>query len=215
MPQDRALQESVCTELTWEPSVNVAHIGVTADNGIVTLTGHVENFLQKRNAEKATARVRGVKAVVEQLEVRLPFPLKHGDEEVAKAALNRLEWEVDVPKDMITIQVENGWVTLTGRVEWHFQREAAERVLRGLTGVVGIQNEITTKAHPIVQDVTAEIDAALHRSRFDPRTITVTADGGKVTLSGTVPTLSDRYIACQTAWKSSGATGVENNLIVA
>lgn len=215
MPQDRALQESVLTELVWEPSVDVAHIGVTAERGIVTLTGHVENFLQKRNAEKATARVRGVRAVVEELEVRLPFPLKHGDEEIAKAALNRLDWEVDVPKDVVTIRVENGWVTLTGCVEWHFQREAAERVLRGLVGVVGIQNEIITKVHPIAQDVTAEIDAALHRSRFDPRTMTVAADGGKITLSGTVPTLADRYVACQTAWKSRGATEVENNLVVA
>jgi osmotically-inducible protein OsmY len=215
MTNDRTLQESVLTELVWEPSVDVAHIGVTADNGIVTLTGHVENFLQKRNAEKATARVRGVKAVVEKLEVRLPFPLKHGDEEIAKAALNRLDWEVDVPKDVVTIQVENGWVTLSGRVEWHFQREAAERVLRGLTGVVGIENEVTARAHPIVQDVTAEIDAALHRSRFDPRTITVSAEGGKVTLSGTVPSLADRYVAGQTAWKSRGATAVANELVVA
>lgn len=215
MPQDRALQESVLTELFWEPSVDVAHIGVTADRGVVTLTGHVENFLQKRNAEKATARLRGVRAVVEELEVRLPFPLKHSDEQIAKAALNRLDWEVDVPKDVVTIRVENGWVTLTGRVEWHFQREAAERVLRGLTGVVGIQNEITTKVHPIAQDVTAEIDAALHRSRFYTRTITVAADCGKITLSGTVPTLAHRYVACQTAWRSRGATEVENKLVVA
>ncbi len=120
-----------------------------------------------------------------------------------------------MPKGVVAIRVENGWVTMRGCVEWRFQREAAERVLRGLTGVVGIQNEITTKAHPIEQDVTAEIDAALHRSRFDPRTITVTAEGGRVTLNGTVPTLADRHVACQTAWKARGATEVENNLVVA
>jgi osmotically-inducible protein OsmY len=169
MTADRALQESVLTELSSEPSIDAAHIGVMVDGGVVSLSGHVENFLQKRNAEMATARVRGVRAVVEGLEVRMPVPLKQRDEVIAKAALNRLDSEVNVPKNVVTITVENGWVTLTGRAGWHFQRQAAERVLRGLVGVVGIQNEMTTNAHPIEAEVTAEIDAALHRSRFEPR----------------------------------------------
>lgn len=215
MPQDRALQEAVLAELGWEPSVNAGHVGVTAEAGIVTLTGHVENFLQKRTAEKAAARVRGVRAVVDALRVRLPMPLHYGDEEIARAALNRLDWEADVPVDCVQVTVENGWVTLSGRVEWRYQHEAAERILRGMSGVVGIQNEITIKPHPLAQDVSAEIDAALHRSRFDPSTMSVTTEGGTVTLSGTVATLADSYVACQTAWRAPGTTAVQNDLLVA
>jgi osmotically-inducible protein OsmY len=215
MPHDRALQEAVLAELVWEPSINAAHIGVTADTGIVTLSGHVENFLQKRNAEKATARVRGVRAVVEELLVKLALPLKYGDEEIARAALNRLDWEDSVPAGTVKVRVEQGWVTLSGLVEWHFQREAAEKVLRGMTGIVGIQNDTIVKSHPVASDIRAEIDAALHRSRFDPSTITVTAEGGVVTLSGTVPTMSDRYVACQTAWNSKATSAVHNDLAVA
>ena len=215
MPHDRALQEAVLTELGWEPSINAGHVGVTAEAGIVTLTGHVENFLQKRNAEKAASRVRGVRAVVEALRVRLPLPLEYGDEEIAKAALNRLAWEADVPADDVRVRVENGSVTLSGRVEWRHQREAAERVLRGMSGIVGVENEIEVKIHPLAQDVSSEIDAALHRSQFDAATILVATDGGTVTLSGTVDNLSDSYVACQTAWKAPGTTAVRNHLVVA
>ena len=215
MSQDRALQETVLAELGWEPSIDAGHIGVTAENGIVTLSGHVENFLQKRTAEKAAARLRGVRAVVEALRVSLPLPLDYGDEEIAKAALNRLDWEADVPDDSVRVTVENGWVTLSGRVEWRFQSDAAERILRGMSGVVGLQNDVAIKAHPLAQDVAAAIDAALHRSRFDPTTMSVATDGGTVTLTGTVATLADSYVACQTAWKAPGATAVRNELVVA
>ena len=215
MSEDRALQDAVLAELRWEPSIDVAHIGVTADAGVVTLTGHVESYVQKRNAEKAVSRVRDVKAVVVELVVRLPIPRQHGDEEIARAALTRLDWEEGVPTAHVKVQVESGWLTLSGQVEWHYQREAAEKVLRGMTGVVGIANEMTVKAHPVAADVRAEIDAALHRSRFDPDTITVTTEGGTVVLSGTVPTLSDRFIACRTAWNSRATSAVKNDLIVA
>ncbi|MEG8040358.1 BON domain-containing protein [Sphingomonas sp. LR60] len=143
------------------------------------------------------------------------MPLKYGDEEIARAALNRLDWEDSVPAGVIKVRVEQGWVTLSGMVEWNFQREAAEKVLLGMMGIVGIQNDTTVKPHPVASNIRAEIDAALHRSRFDPDTITVTAEGGTVTLSGTVPTMSDRYVACQTAWNSKATSAVHNDLVVA
>jgi osmotically-inducible protein OsmY len=120
MSQDRQLQEAVLAEFLWEPSITAAHIGVTAADGVVTLTGHVPNFLEKHAAEKAAARVKGVKAVAQELEVRLPNDFKRSDEEVARAAVDRLAWEVTVPRDAIKVKVEKGWVTLTGEVAWQF-----------------------------------------------------------------------------------------------
>ncbi len=215
MAHDRALQEAVLAELEWEPSVDAAHIGVTADGGVVTLSGHVTSFLQKHHAEKAVARVRGVRAVIEGLSVRFDLPSKHGDEEVACAALDRLDWEGSVPANAVKLRVEQGWVTLSGAVEWHFQREVAEKALRGMTGIVGIQNEITVNLHPATADIAAAIKSALHRSRLDDDTITVTAAGGTVTLSGTVSTMADRHVACRTAWNAKAVSAVRDHLAVA
>jgi osmotically-inducible protein OsmY len=132
MSDDKSLKQAVLDELAWEPSVNAAHIGVTANNGVVTLMGHVENYFQKLAAEKATRRVNDVKAVAEEIEVRLPFNVKHGDEEIASAAANRLNWDSTIPRDVVMAKVENGWITLTGEVDWHFQQEAAVNDVRGL-----------------------------------------------------------------------------------
>lgn len=164
MSQDRQLQEAVLAEFAWEPSVTAAHIGVTAKNGIVTLTGHVENYPEKRAAERAAARVKGVKAVVEELKVQLHDSVQRSDEEIANAAAMRLAWEVSVPRDAVKIKVEHGWVTLTGQVNWHFQKVAAERTIRGLYGVVGILNETTIKARADASNISDKIDRALHRS---------------------------------------------------
>ncbi|WP_189677891.1 BON domain-containing protein [Sphingomonas glacialis] len=215
MSQDRLLQEALLAEFAWEPSVTAAHIGVTARNGIVTLSGHVENFLEKRAAEHAAARVKGVKAFVEKLEVQLHSSMVRTDEDIAQAAAMRLDWEVSVPRDAVKIKVENGWVTLSGQVEWHFQKDAAERVIHGLYGVVGVLNETTIKPRADATNIGNKIDLALHRSLFDPKTITVTAQGGKVTLTGSVETPADRYTAGATAWGAAGATEVENDLIIA
>ncbi|WP_010219613.1 BON domain-containing protein [Sphingomonas sp. PAMC 26621] len=215
MSQDRLLQEAVLAEFAWEPSVTAAHIGVTAKNGIVTLSGHVENFLEKRAAEHAAARVKGVKAVVEELKVQLHSSMERSDEDIAQAAAMRLEWEVSVPRDAVKIRVEKGWVTLSGQVEWHFQKDAAERVVHGLYGVVGVFNETTIKPRADAINIGNKIDLALHRSWFDPKTITVTTQGGKVTLTGSVETPADRYTAGATAWGAAGATEVENDLIIA
>lgn len=132
MTDDTQLQQIVLDQLKWEPSVNAANIGVTARNGVVTLTGHVQSYLEKSSAEKAVRRVKDVKAVAEELEVRLPFSVKHGDEEIASSAVNRLKWDSSVPKDTVKVKVEKGWVTLTGEVDWHFEQEAAARNVREL-----------------------------------------------------------------------------------
>jgi osmotically-inducible protein OsmY len=215
MTEDRQLQEAVLAEFAWEPKVTAAHIGVTAKNGIVTLTGHAENYLEKLAAEHAAARVKGVKAVVEQLKVQLHDSMVRSDEDIAKAAAMRLEWEVSVPRDAVKIKVENGWITLTGQVDWHYQQDAAERHMRGLYGVVGVLNNTTIKPRPDATNIGHNIDLALHRSWFDPKTITVTTQGGKVKLTGSVDTPGDRYVAGATAWGALGATEVENDLIIA
>ncbi len=214
MSNDRQLQEAVLAELTWEPSITAAHIGVTADDGVVTLTGTVPHYLEKRAAERAAARVKGVRAVAEELKVELPGPMKRDDTEIARAAVDRLFWETSVPGDAIKVKVEQGWVTLTGEVEWHYQKDSAERMIRGLMGVVGVSNLTTIKPRVNTSNLEHDINVALHRSWFAPKTISVSADGGKVKLTGTVHTPSDRWKAGSTAWAASGATEVENDLIV-
>lgn len=214
MSNDKQLKQAVLDELKWEPRVNAAHIGVTAKDGVVALMGHVESYWEKVAAEKAARRVKDVKAVAEELEVRLPFSVKHGDEEIASSAVNRLKWDASVPKDAVKIKVEKGWVTLTGEVDWHYQHEAAADDVRGLWGVVGIVNEITVKPKPDTSQIKDDIVAALDRSWFDPATINVSAQGGKVTLSGKVESWFERDEATSTAWAAPGTTSVVNNLAI-
>jgi len=215
MTADRELQKSVLEELSWEPSVTAAHIGVTAKDGVVALTGHVENYMEKFAAERAAGRVKGVKAVAEEIEVRLPIDTNRSDEEIAAAALNRLAWSVSVPRDVVKVRVEKGWVTLTGEVEWHYQKEAAEHDVRGLYGVVGVSDQITIKARVDAGHVQDDVMHALHRSWFFDPAISVVATGSRVKLSGTVRTPYDRRLAGATAWAAQGVTVVENDLIVA
>jgi len=215
MTEDRKLQESVLAELSWEPSLIAAHIGVTARDGVVTLTGHVANFAEKRAAETAAGRVKGVAAVAEEIEVRLSDDRRRGDEEIATAALELLAWDVSVPRDAIKVKVEKGWITLTGQVDRHFQRDAAEQNVRRLFGVLGVSNETTIKPTPNLTGISEDITQALHRSwLFDPNTISVTSDGGKVRLAGSVRSPSERAQALATAWAAAGTTAVVNDIIV-
>jgi osmotically-inducible protein OsmY len=216
MSNDSQLQQAVLSELAWEPSVAAAHIGVAAKAGVVTLTGHVETFAEKHAAESAARRVKGVKALAGKIEVRLAFDKRRDDEEIAAAAIDRLAWDVSVPKDAVEVEVENGWVTLTGQVDWNYQKEAAEQDIRPLFGVTGLSNQIRMKPRVNASNVSDDIMHALHRSWFfDPKTITVTAVGGKVRLTGTVHSWHDRQLAESTAWAAPGATAVENNIAVA
>jgi osmotically-inducible protein OsmY len=212
---DSKLQQHVTAELAWEPSVTAAHIGVIADNGIVTLTGHVPSYAEKQAAEMAARRVRGVKAVVEQIEVRLPGVSERSDQDIAAAAVNSFMWDVSVPTGAVTVVVEQGRVTLQGQVDRQFQREAAEQDVRRLAGVTSVTNAITLRPIVDASNLQDDITHALHRSWFfDPQTINVAADGGKVRLTGTVKTLHERQVAAATAWSAPGVTDVENELTV-
>ena len=215
MSQDKELQESVMVELGWEPSVDAVNIGVTANAGVVTLTGHVPSFGQKVAAERAAARVKGVKAVAEEIEVELPHDIKRGDESIAGAAIERLTWDSSFPPDAIKIRVQKGWITLNGEVDWYFQKEAAAQAVRTLIGVVGVSNLIKIKPTRNADDVGQNITRALHRSWFyDPNTIKVSAQGGKIKLTGQVTTWNARELAGKTAWSAPGATFVENDIAV-
>ncbi|WP_158800678.1 BON domain-containing protein [Acidisoma sp. L85] len=214
MTPDSQLQEAVLAELSWEPSVVAAHIGVTANQGVVTLSGQVGTFAQKRAAESAASRVKGVKALAEELEVNLPFEMKRDDGDIALAAIDRLAWDTSVPRDSVVVKADNGWITLTGEVDWHFQKDAAEQDIRHLMGVVGLSNQITIRAQVNAVDIGNEITRALHRSWLDPKTITVRAQGGDVKLTGTAHSWHERQIAGDTAWSARGTTDVENDIII-
>jgi osmotically-inducible protein OsmY len=214
MSHDKHLMQAVIDELNWEPSVDSANIGVTAKDGVVTLMGNVGNYSEKYAAEKAARRVKGVKAIAEEIEVKLPFGTTRDDEEIAAAAIGRLKWDAAVPANAVKIKVEKGWVTLTGQVDWHYQQEAAADDIRNLWGVTGISNQIAIKAKPNASNIKENILAALHRSWFDPATIKVAVNGGKVDLTGTVEDWSEWSIAASTAWAAPGTTSVENHIRV-
>jgi osmotically-inducible protein OsmY len=215
MSQDSQLQQSVLAELDWEPSVTAGHIGVTANAGVVTLSGHVDSYAGKHAAETAARRVKGVRAVAEEIEVRLPFEAQRTNEEIAAAAIERLAWNTSVPTDTVVVRVQSGWVTLTGQVDHWFQKEAAEDDIRPLHGVTGVSNQVTIRPRIDVEKLGDDITHALHRSWFfDPQTVHVRADGGKIVLTGNVNSLHERDVAGRTAWAATGTEMVENDLAV-
>jgi len=209
------LQEAVLAELGWDPRVAAAHIGVTANAGVVTLSGHVETFAEKHAAETAANRVKGVKAVAEEIRVELPFERVRGDDDIAAAAIGRLEWDTAVPADAITVKVEHGWITLTGQVTWYYQKQAAAQDIARLMGVVGLSNKVIVKPVVDVTDIAQRISDALDRSSlFDNQKVVVTADRGNVHLTGKVRSTHDRQVAWEVAWSAPGATSVENDIAV-
>lgn len=215
MSHDSELRAAVQKELSWEPSIVSAHIGVTADAGVVTLSGHVNSFAQKHAAESAAKRVKGVKAVAEEIEVRLLPESNRTDDQIAAAILDRLAWNVTFPRDAAKVTVEKGWVTLSGEVDWHFQKDAAAQEVRRLFGVVGVSNQLIVKARVDTSSISANIRTSLNRSWFyGPEAVTVSADGGTVNLRGHVHTIQERDKAAYTAWAASGVTSVENDIVV-
>jgi osmotically-inducible protein OsmY len=216
MKTDHALKAEVLAELAWEPMVNVDHIGATVRDGMVTLDGHVETYWQKRAAETAVARVKGVKGIIELLEVRLPLHNRRSDEEIAAATMNRLEWDGTLPPDAVRVLVKDGTVTLTGTVTHHYQVLAAARAVQTLWGIIAVANEITVRApetKPANRNQIADtIRRALNRGWFAADTVHVAASGGTVTLSGQADTLRDRTLAVETAWGAPGTMVVENHI---
>ena len=164
MSSDLQLRQDVLDELEFEPSVNAAHIGVTANHGVVTLTGFVTSYAEKTMAERAVRRVKGVKAIAEEIEVRLPSDLKRADDEVAARAIDILKWQVGVPADRIKVKVEKGVVTLSGEVDWQFQKTEADHVVHKLSGVAGVLNQIQVASPVHAIEVKDKIERALQRS---------------------------------------------------
>lgn len=215
MVNDSVLRADIEAELEFEPSVDAANIGVAIKDGVATLTGHVSSYAQKAAAERAAGRVKGVRAVVEGIEVRLPFEVKHDDTEIAHRAADVLSWTVYLPANVVQAKVEKGWVTLTGEVDWQYQKEAAESAIRKLTGVIGVSDFITIRPHMTAGDVRDRIAQAYRRNAdLESSGIKITVDGSKVTLSGRVKAWNERRIAENAAWAIPSVTEVVDNLIV-
>ena len=216
MKTDNALQLDVIAELKWEPSVNASQVGVEVKDGVVTLAGHVDTYAEKWEAERAAQRVAGVKAIAVEMDVKLTGRNQRTDGDIARSATNVLQWTTSVPADAVKIKVESGWMTLTGEVEWEYQRQSAANAVRYLMGVTGISDQITIKPQISSTTIHSEIEAALKRcAQADSRQITVSVDGHVVTLGGHVHSWSEKDLATHSAWGTPGVRHVIDNLTVA
>ncbi|HUK57651.1 MAG TPA: BON domain-containing protein [Stellaceae bacterium] len=216
MSDDRVLQQRVMDELAFDPTVDAAHIGVTARDGIITLTGHAKSYAEKFASERAARRVKGVKAVAQEIDVRLPSDKKTADDEIAARAIKILDWDVVMPPGSIRVKVENGVVTLAGEVDWGYQRSQAEHDVHRLSGVSLIVNQIRVRPQAQPADVKATIAAAFERTaEHEASAITVDVRDGVVHLSGKVQSWVEREEALRAAWSVPGVTGVEDHLLIA
>lgn len=215
MATDSSLQHDVMEELEYEPSVDHTRIGVAVHDGVVTLTGTVSNYVQKLTAEKAARRVAGVKAIIENMAVHLPHAPVTGDEEIAARIVKVFGWDSAIPEKDIAVKVEDGWVTLSGEVDWHYQSEAAKNAAGRIHGVCGVVNLLLIRRQPTSSDIHSRIVDAFKRSAdVDASKIQIITDGSKVTLSGTVKAWHERSMAEQAAWAAPGVTKVEDNIVL-
>jgi osmotically-inducible protein OsmY len=216
MKTDSELQQDVIAELKWEPLLREAEIGVSAKDGVITLTGTVDGYAKKTEAEDAVKRVAGVKAVVEKILVKYAGNWgKKDDNDIATEIVNAFKWNWEVPSDKIKARVEKGWVTLEGEVEWNFQRDHAKEAVTKLLGVTGVSNDITVK--PRTEDAIerADIESALKRNwSVSGKDIRVAVSGHKATLTGTVDSWYEKEEAGRIAWNAPGVWNVGNELIV-
>lgn len=216
MKTDTQLQKDVQAELTWTPSIRDAEIGVAVKDGVVTLTGYVQNHAQKLAAELAAKRVGGVRALADDLKVKLPSSLERSDTDIAHAAVRALDWDTEVPDKAVTVTVNDGWLTLQGNVEWQFQKAAAERAVRYLNGVRGVINSIMIMPKGVSPaQVSERIKEALKRSaEYDAEHVKVSAVDGKVTLTGTVRSWTERSDAELAAWSAPGVREVVDRIMI-
>lgn len=215
MSEELKLQQRVSDELTFDPAVNAAHIGVSVHGSVVTLSGHVGSYGEKFAAERAVRRVKGVSGVAQELEVHLPADKKTSDDEIAERALKMIEWDAMLPKGKVSVKVEHGFVTLEGTVEWNFQRDEAENDVRKLGGVKGVLNAIMVLPRVNAEDVRATLMAAFERNaELEAKGISVTVVDGKVVLGGKVANWRERQEAERAAWSVPGVITVEDRIIV-
>ena len=216
MKTDSQLQQDVMAELKWEPAVHAAQIGVEVKNGIVTLAGEVSSYTEKWNAERAAQRVNGVKALAVEMKVKLSEFGMRTDADIAESAKNILGWTSCLPADAVKVLVEGGWLTLSGNVEWQYQRQDAADSVRYLSGVTGVRNQIAIKPSLSATVVKSDIEAALkRRAADDAMTIAVDVKGADATLTGTVPSWAERDLATRSAWGSAGVRNVVDKMSLA
>lgn len=213
MKTDIQLQQDIMAELKWEPAVGAEHIGVEVTDGVVTLAGHVSSYPEKWHAEQAAQRVAGVNALAVEIDVRLPGSSQRLDADIARTAENVLLWTSILPKDAIKVLVEKGWITLSGALDWDFQRQTAVNAVRHLMGVTGVSDQIVITPSVTLGAVKADIEAALkRRASNDTQAISVQVTGGEVTLSGTFHNWSERDLATHAVWSTPGVHKVVDHL---
>lgn len=211
MQTDLELRQAVMDELEWDPGVHAADVGVEAREGVVTLSGHVRSYSEKIAAERIAQRVSGVRALASELDVHLPASSQRIDADVAKAAAQALEWDADLPPKRIMAKVSNGLVTLSGEVDWEYQRKRAEKAVRHLRGVMGVSNQITLKQQVMRSDVTEQIRAALQRDALEEaRSIEVSVEKNCVTLRGQVHSLMEKTHIEDAVWRAAGVMAVRD-----
>ena len=212
---DATLKQDIIDELDFEPSIDATHIAVWADDGTVTLSGHVRSYTEKCTAEAVVKRMKGVRAIAQEIEVRPAGAHVTADDEIARRAADMLRWHATVPRDAVQVKVEDGWITLTGKVDWNYERSAAETAMRNLVGVRGVLNQIQIAPAVTVADVRQRIIASLKRdAEVEAQRITVQVDNHKVTLEGKVRTWAEREAAERAAWSAAGVTSLVDHVKV-
>ena len=213
MKTDSQLKRDVMDELAWDPAVSANAIGVAVKDGVVTLSGHLDTFAEKVAVQRAVRRVTGVRAMAIELDVKLAPQHQRSDTEIAAAAEHALRWNIVVPADRVRATVEQGWVQLTGEVDWDYQRQAAYKSVRSLTGVVGVSNEITLRQRTTPADLAQRIEDALKRQALrEAHRVQVTVENGTVTLKGSVHSWQERDAAQGAAWSAPGVRDVVSQL---
>lgn len=215
MKTNLRLQQDVMSELANDPTLEATHIGVTSEQGVVTLTGHVSSFLEKWHAERAAQRVHGMNALVVELDVKLPALSQRDDQEIARSAKNALDCLTTGITDAVAVMVDNGWITLSGHVMWQYQKLSAAEAMRHVTGLRGVSNLIDLKPCVLAANVRQHIEAALARhASINAKRIQVEVQGGDVILSGFADNWGEREAALHAAWAIPGVRSVSDNTLI-